>query len=379
MSASERVELFDIRSSYLELREEIDAAIAAVVDSHQFIGGPEVRRLEGALAEYCGTRHAIGLSSGTDALLLALWALEVGAGDEVITTPFTFMATAGVIPRLGATAVFVDIDPASFNLDPAAVEAAIGPRTKAIIAVHLFGACSAMDRLGTIAERHGLPLIEDAAQAIGATHGGRRAGSLARAGCFSLFPTKNLGAFGDGGFATTDDDELYQRLVLLRSHGSRDKQTFERLGGNFRLDAIQAAVVAVKLRRLEGWNERRAAIATHYREAFAERGLAGRGLVAPAATAERHVYHLFVCRVPRRDEVVAGLEARGIGARAYYTVPLHRQPALRGLSRVSGRLPNVERAAAENLVLPMHPFLRDDDVERVADALRETLDALEIR
>lgn len=337
------VPLFDMAAELAPIRAEIDAALKRVIDSGVFIGGPEVTAFEAELAAFAGVRHAIGVSSGTDALLASLMALGVGPGDEVVTTPFTFFATAGCIVRLGARIVFADIDPETLTLDPRAALAACTSRTKAIIPVNLFGYPAVLPETT-------IPILEDAAQSLG---GGPVRGIAA---AVSMFPTKNLGALGDAGAVLTDDAELADRITLLRSHGARPKYHHVAVGGNFRLDALQAAVLRAKLPHLTAWTAARRAHAAHYRELFAAADLPEVRLPAghPA-----HVYHQFVIRVPRRDALRAHLAAAGIGTEVYYPEPLHLAPCLDALGYAVGELPNAERAATEVLALPIQPSLRD--------------------
>ncbi len=359
------IPILDLKAQYLAHRQEIDTAILGVIDAGHFILGPNVKALEEEVAAYVGCRFGIGVASGTDALRLALAALEIGPGDEVITTPFTFVATANTVSHAGATPVFVDIDPRTFNLDPDLVEKAITPRTKAIVPVHLFGQTAEMEPLRAIARRHGLRIIEDAAQAIGAEEAGQRAGSLGDIGCFSFYPTKNLGAYGDGGMVTTNDADLAERVDMLRRHGSKKKYYNEILGFNSRLDEIQAALLRVKLRYLDEWTENRQRVARRYNEL-----LAGLPVETPYERPNvRHVYHQYTIRAPRRDELQAHLKAQGIGTMVYYPVPLHRLPLYAGLGYGEGSLPVSEQAAREVLSLPMYPELTDEQVERVAEAV----------
>jgi dTDP-4-amino-4,6-dideoxygalactose transaminase len=363
----------DLTRQYRAIAPEIDAAIARVLAAGVFINGPNVAALEDEIARYVGTRYAVGLNSGTDALHLALRALDVGPGDEVVTTPFSFAATSEAIGIVGATPVFADIDPATFNLDPAAVEAAIGPRTRAIIPVHLYGRPAPMDAIKALARRHHLAVVEDCAQSIGASIDGRRTGSLGTIGAFSFYPSKNLGAYGDGGMIVTEDRELAERTRRLRAHGAGVKYHHDELGLNSRLDEMQAAILRVKLRHLEAWIEQRRAIAARYTDALA--GL--RGLVLneiPPAT--RHVYHQFTIRVPLdRDSLRQALRGRDIQTAIYYPVPLHLQPVHAALGYRPGAFAHAECAANEVLSLPIFPELRDDEVDTVATGIHEALGA----
>jgi dTDP-4-amino-4,6-dideoxygalactose transaminase len=331
--------------------------------------GPALGAFERALAKRLGVRHAIGVSSGTDALLVALMALGVGPGDEVVTSPFSFFASAGVVARLGARPVFVDVDPETFCLDPARLDAAITPRTKAVEPVHLYGQCADMSEIMEIARERGVAVIEDACQAIGATYDGRPAGSLAAVAALSFYPTKNLGAAGDAGAVTTDDDALAELVRTLRIHGGLATYHHERVGGNFRMDAVQAAVLSVKLPRLDGWNARRRAIAARYAALLAGAARQGRVVLPVEARGREHVWHQYVVRVPDRDGVRRRLAERGIATSVFYPVPLHLQECFAALGGREGDFPQAERAAREVLALPMFAELRDDEVERVAAAL----------
>jgi dTDP-4-amino-4,6-dideoxygalactose transaminase len=354
-----RVPLLDLKAQYAALRDEVRQAIDRVCESQVFILGPEVSSLEEELAAFCGTRFALGVSSGTDALLVALMALGIGPGDEVITSSYSFFATAGAIARIGARPVFVDIDPGSFNLDPAALPERINARTKAILPVHLFGRCSDMDPLIELGTRHGIPIVEDAAQAIGATDTrGRRAGALGRMGCFSFFPSKNLGAFGDGGLVTTGDPDLAESIRVLRAHGAKPKYVHKVVGGNFRLDALQAAILRVKLRHLPSWSQARRTNAARYRTAFGKRGLGSK--VTLPDDVPGHIYNQFVVRVTDRDRLQAHLAEQGIGTEIYYPVPLHLQECFASLGYQRGDLPVSEEAAARSLALPIYPELTEE-------------------
>ena len=364
------VPLLDLKGQYRALKAELDEAVGRVVESQYFILGPEVAALEQEIAAYSGATHGIGMSSGTDALLAALMALEVGPGDEVVTSTFTFFATAGVIARLGARPVFVDIDPATFNLDPAAAAAALGPRTRALIPVHLYGRMADMDALMAAAEARAVPVIEDAAQAIGASDAqGRRAGSIGQQGCFSFFPSKNLGGFGDGGMIVTSDTRVTERLRRLRMHGMEPKYYHAEVGGNFRLDALQAAVLRVKLPHLDGWSAARRRNADRYRELFAE--VAPQAPVVLPGDAAGHIYNQFVIRAERRDALQAFLKEQGIGTEIYYPVPLHLQECFADLGYRAGDLPHAEAAALEVLALPIYPELSDAQLVRVVEAIAE--------
>jgi dTDP-4-amino-4,6-dideoxygalactose transaminase len=361
------VPLLDLRGQYAAIRDEVDAAIRRVVESQYFILGPEVTDFEEEIAAFCGVRHAIGVSSGTDALLVALMALDIQPGDEIVTTPFTFFATAGVIARLGAKPVFVDIEADSFNMDPALLDAAIGPRTRAIMPVHLYGRC-VDPQIYRIADGAGIPVVEDAAQAIGATDAdGRSAGSIGLCGCFSFFPTKNLGAFGDAGLVTTGDDSFAEHVVRLRVHGGERRYFHRQVGGNFRIDALQAAVLRVKLRHLPAWNAARRHNADRYRALFADAGL-GSAVQLPADV-DGHIYHQFVIRARERDGLREHLGSAGIGNEVYYPLPLHRQECFAGLGYEAGDFPNAEAAARAVLALPIYPELTEADLRAVVSAI----------
>jgi dTDP-4-amino-4,6-dideoxygalactose transaminase len=367
------VPLLDLQAEYTPLRSEILAAIARVCDSQQFILGTEVGQLEAALARRIGVRHAIGVSSGTDALLVSLMALGIGPGDEVITPTFSFIATAGSVARLGATPVFVDVDPVTLMIDPEAVRGALTPRTKAIVPVHLFGLCADMEPLAQIAQERDIAIVEDAAQALGATDHGREAGTLGTLGCFSFFPTKNLGAFGDAGLVTTNDDALGAKVRLLRNHGASPKYHHAVLGGNFRLDALQAAVLGVKLPYLDAWNDRRRQNAATYTELFTAAGLTGHVTLPRELPHRHHIYHQYVVRVPDRDRVRAHLAARGVGTEIYYPVPFHRQPCFAAAVRNPEAFPHADAAAGEVLALPIFPGLTRDQQQHVVSCVAEAV------
>ncbi|NPV05229.1 MAG: DegT/DnrJ/EryC1/StrS family aminotransferase [Syntrophaceae bacterium] len=360
------IPMVDLRRQYLQLKEEIDAAVLDVLDKTQFILGPNVSALEAEVARYHGVPHAVGVANGTDALLLALRALGIGAGDEVITTPFTFIATAEVVGLLGAVPVFVDIDPRTFNLDPSHLEEAVTGKTKAVIPVHLFGQPCDMDPILAVAARHGLKVIEDCAQAFGARYKGRLVGTLGHAGCFSFFPSKNLACCGDGGMVITADAETDATLRVLRNHGSAVRYYHSRLGYNSRLDEIQAAIVRVKLRHIDAFNEgrRRAAAlyGTHIRRA---------GTALPFEAPDcRHVYHQFTLLTDERDRLQEALAAAGIACAVYYPVPLHRQEVFRaGTACRHGDLPASEEAARRVLSLPMFPEITEEEIQRISNVI----------
>lgn len=375
------VPLLDLKAQYITIRDDVRAAMDRVMESQYFILGPEVKALEAEVARYSGAGYGIGVSSGTDALLVALMALDVQPGDEVITTPYSFFATAGCVVRVGALPVFVDIDPLTYNLAPDLLEAAITPRTKAIIPVHLYGQMADMDPILEIASRHGLSVIEDAAQAIGAEYKGQRAGSLGDVGCFSFFPSKNLGGVGDGGMVATNNQELAERLDILRKHGAQPKYYHKYVGGNFRLDALQAAVLRVKLAHLDSWTEGRQENASVYRKLFEQTGLArsidaetsvDHPLVLPLDRGNgRHIYNQFVLRCRRRDELMAHLHRHNIGCEVYYPVALHLQECFSDLGYRPGSLPHSERAAQETLAIPIYPELTAGQLERVVSVIAD--------
>ena len=368
------VPLLDLQAQYRPLREQLLAAIARVCDSQRFIMGPEIEALEQELAAYLGVAEAVTVSSGTDALLASLMALGIGSGDEVITSTYSFFATAGCVSRLGATPRLVDIDPVTYNIDPAAIRSALTPRTKAILPVHLFGLCADLDPILAIAAEAGVPVIEDACQAIGATYKGRQAGTIGDAGCFSFFPSKNLGGFGDGGLVTTNDARLAHELRLLRNHGMEPRYYHERIGGNFRLDALQAAVLRVKLPHLSAWTASRRNNADLYRMLFERHGLASLVTVPVEPPGYFHIYNQFIVRVPDRDRVRAFLTAHGIGTEIYYPVPFHLQECFAPLGWVRGDFPEAEAAADSTIALPIYGELtaeqQDAVVRTLADALR---------
>jgi dTDP-4-amino-4,6-dideoxygalactose transaminase len=376
-----QVPLLDLRSQYAKLKPAIESAISELCDTQYFVLGPKVREFEERIASYSDARHGIGVSSGTDALLLALMALDVGPGDEVITTPYTFFATAGVIARLNARPVFCDIDPATFNLSPETVTEFIrteceerngvlinrrtGGCVRAIMPVHLYGQMADMDAILAIAKQHGLAVVEDAAQAIGAEFAdGRRAGSLGDIGCFSFFPTKNLGAFGDAGMCVTNDDELASNLRIKRVHGGEPKYYHQVIGGNFRLDALQAVVLIEKLKFLDEWTEARRANAAHYDRLFQDRNL-GERITTPEAKPGRHIYNQYIIRAKRRDQLRTQLAKQGIGTEIYYPLSLHAQECFGYLGYPTDAFPESNRAAAETLALPIYPELTAEQREYV--------------
>ncbi|MHC4976580.1 MAG: DegT/DnrJ/EryC1/StrS family aminotransferase [Planctomycetota bacterium] len=381
ISKSASVPLIDLKAQYASIREETRRVIDDVLESQYFINGPAVREFEDALALYVGTKHAIGVSSGTDALLAALMTLGIGghpsefrdrAPDEVITTTYSFFATGGAIWRAGATPVFVDIDPETYLMDVSQIEARITSQTKAIMPVHLYGQCVDMNAINDIADKHDLVVIEDAAQAIGATQNGVQAGAMGTVGCFSLFPTKNLGGLGDGGFCTTNDDDLAERLRQSRNHGMEPKYYHHWIGGNFRLDTLQAAGCLVKLPHLESWHEGRRRNAAFYNKALGDVA----EITTPAILdGNTSVYNQYIVRVPDRDACRAYLQERNISAEIYYPVPMHLQTCFEALGHTKGDLPVSERAADETLALPIYAELTDEQLDHVASTLISFVDS----
>jgi dTDP-4-amino-4,6-dideoxygalactose transaminase len=369
-----KVPLLDLKKQYQQIKPEILAVTREVYESQYFILGPKVEVLEREIAAYCGVKHAVGVSSGTDALIIALMAAGVGPGDSVITSPYTFFATAGAIARVGARPVFVDIDPDTYNLLPQNIEGVVSlglkERPKAVIPIHLYGQCADMEPILTAAARHRLVVIEDAAQAIGAVYRKKPAGSMGAFGCFSFFPSKNLGAFGDGGIVTTDSAEIDERLRVLRVHGSKPKYFHQMIGGNFRLDALQAAVVSVKLKYLDRWTEARRLNARNYRELFHSAGL-DEVVTLPLEKEERHIYNQFVISVAdKREELRGVLEKAGIGTEVYYPVPLHLQECFAYLGYQKGDFPGAEYAADHTVALPIYPELSQDQQAYVVETIR---------
>jgi len=369
--AQMNVPLLDLKAQHDAIASEIGVAVSAVLSSQHFILGPEVRELEEALAGYCGAEYSIGCASGSDALLLAMMAMSIGPGDEVVTTPFSFFATAGCIARLGATPVFVDIEPGTFNIDPVALEDAISSRTRAILPVHLFGQCAAMDSIDETASAHGIPVIEDAAQSIGADFRGRRAGGIGLMAAFSFYPTKNLGGAGDGGLITTSDPETAAKLRALRAHGARKKYFHDNVGINSRLDSLQAAILLVKFRHLEKWTEARRQNADRYRRLFNESGMVDAGHITLPVDAGngRHVYNQFVIRAERRDDLARYLKERGVGTEVYYPLALHLQSCFGYLGYKRGQLPVAEGASEEVLAIPVYPELKPEQAQYVVDSI----------
>jgi dTDP-4-amino-4,6-dideoxygalactose transaminase len=374
MENNNPIPMLDLQAQYAQIKPEVDAALMRVVASQHFINGPDVEALEQEIARYCQVKHCIGVSSGSDALLVALMALNIGPGDEVITTPYTFFATAGAIARLGARPEFVDIDPATFNIDSRAIADKVTPRTRAIMPVHLFGQCADMDPILEIARKHHLAVVEDAAQAIGAEYKGHRAGSMGTFGCYSFFPSKNLGGFGDGGAVVTNDATLANQVRLLRGHGSSPKYYHKLLGGNFRLDTIHAAVLRVKLPLLDSWSALRQEAAAHYTNLFAERGL-GAWMQTPPVLQSRHIFNQYVVRVDGRDGLREHLKKHKISSEVYYPLPMHLQECFSGLGHKQGEFPESEQAALTTLALPMFPELTAGQRQRVVDSVAGFVEA----
>lgn len=383
---SQNVPLLDLTPQYRALKSELDAVLLQVAESQYFILGPEVERMEKAMADYLEVEHALGVSSGTDALLLALMALGIGPGDEVIVPTFSFFATAGVVSRLNARPVFVDVDPTTYNIDPQKVAEAITEKTAAIVPVHLFGQSADMDGLLAVAAERGIPVVEDAAQAIGTRYrDGRRLGSIGSVGCFSFFPSKNLGAFGDAGLVTTNDSELYERMRIMRVHGGERQYYHAVIGGNFRIDALQAAILSVKLPHLDSWSSGRRSNAERYRELFIAAGLSasaeqwepedGHPVGLPQAVYEgfgaenTHIYNQYVVRVPHRDDLRTWLTEKGVGSAVYYPVPFHRQECFSDLGYATDAFPVAERAAEQVLALPVYPELADEQLQYVVEMI----------
>ena len=371
-----QVPLLDLRAQYAPLKSRIMAEIEAVCDSQALVLGPKTEAFENAVAAYCGARHCIGVSSGTDAELVLLMALGIGPGDAVLTTPYTFFSTASCVTRVGARPVFVDIDPTTYNISPAKLEEALKatPNVKAIIPVHLYGCCADMAAIVALGKKYGVPVLEDAAQALGARHPLGSAGAIGEAGWFSFYPTKNLGAFGDAGMVACADDALATKIRALRNHGMEPRYYHKWIGGNFRIDAIQSAVLSVKLPHLDEWSAARSAHAAYYRKAFAQLGL-DRTLQLPAepwaGIEHHHIYNQFIIRTARRDDLRAHLTAAGIGTEIYYPLPLHLQECFRELGHRPGDFPESERAAKETLALPIYPELSEQQQAYVVETIAE--------
>jgi dTDP-4-amino-4,6-dideoxygalactose transaminase len=372
------VPLLDLKAQYASIRDDVRRAVDEVMDSQLFILGPKVEELEKKIAEYSQAPYAVGVSSGTDALLIALMALDLRPGDEVITTPFTFFSTAGAVARLGGVPVFVDIDPKTYNLDVAKIEKAVTRKTRAIIPVHLFGQCAAMDPILATAKKHNLAVIEDAAQSIGADYHGKRSGSIGTMGIFSFFPSKNLGGFGDGGMVITHDQALYEKLKILRVHGSAPKYYHKIIGGNFRLDALQAAVLLVKLAKLDDWSLQRRRNAEYYNRKLRMTGLVERGLAirpdpvyAEGGDRNFHIYNHYTIKVKDRDKLRAHLTEKHIGTEIYYPVPLHLQECFKDLGYKKGDFPMAEDAAQNVVSIPIYPELTEAQKEYVVRSIEE--------
>jgi len=361
------IPLVDLKAQYETIKDEVDQAVREVLEGQYFILGPKVQELEEKIADYCNVKYGIGVASGSDALLLSLMAIGVGYGDEIITTPFTFFATAGSVSRLGAKPVFADIDPRTYNLDPQLIEEKITDKTKAIIPVHLYGQCADMDPILAIAAEHDICVIEDAAQAIGAKYRGGEAGSMGDLGCLSFFPTKNLGGYGDGGMILTNNEELAEKLRILRAHGSKPKYYHSVVGCNSRLDALQAAILLAKLKHLDSWNEARRQNARIY-----DSILANMDLVTPhAEDFNHHIYNQYVIRVKDRDGLKAFLKDEGVGTEIYYPVPLHLQQCYSDLGYEPGDMPASEEASEQALALPVYPELTREQQEQIVELIRE--------
>jgi dTDP-4-amino-4,6-dideoxygalactose transaminase len=365
-----KVPFMDLKLQYYSIRPEIQKVMGEVCEEQAFILGSRVEALEKSIAEHLSVSYAIGVASGSDALLLSLMALGVGPGDEVITSPYSFFATVGAILRLGAKPVFVDVDPQTFNFNAGLLDAVLTPKVKVLLPVHLFGQCSDMKSIQALAHDEDLKIVEDAAQAIGAKYNGKSAGTLGDLGCFSFYPTKNLGGFGDGGMVVSNDSGLADQVRLLRVHGSREPYRHEIVGLNSRLDALQAAVLTVKLKSLERWTELRRQHALLYERLFSQAGLAERVMLPKEQPGCHHVYNQYVIRVGRRDELKKYLAAEGVGTEVYYPVPLHLQPCLKHLGYHTGDLPEAERAAQDSLALPIYPELTEDQQTYVVEKIR---------
>ena len=362
------IPLLDLKAQYASIKTEVNAAIQEVLESQHFILGPKVDQCEKAIAAYSKCSHGIGVSSGSDALLACLMAENIGPGDEVITTPYTFFATVGAISRLGATPVFVDIDPATYNVNVSQIAAKITKKTRAIIPVHLYGQIADMDPVMQLAEQHNLIVIEDAAQAIGAEYKGRRAGSIGHYGCFSFFPSKNLGAIGDAGMIVTNDAQRADKLKVLRGHGAKPKYYHRMVGGNFRLDAIHAAVVSAKLPHLDSWTAGRQHNARRYDQLFRDAALP---ITLPVVNTDRHIFNQYVIRSSSRDQLQAFLQKKGVGSEVYYPVPMHLQDCFAYLGVKAGAFPESERAAKESLAIPVYPELNDAQAKYVVESIAE--------
>jgi ribosomal protein S18 len=369
------VPLLDLKAQYTKIRDEIEPVVKEVIESQYFIMGPKVKEFEENIAKYCNVKHALGVSSGTDAILMALMALNIKPGDEVITTTYSFFATAGCISRLNAIPVFVDINPETYNIDPALIEEKITKKTKAIIPVHLYGQMADMDPILKIAKKHNLKVIEDAAQAIGSEYkDGKRAGSIGNMGCFSFFPSKNLGGFGDGGLITTNNDALFERLTYLRNHGAHPKYYHKMIGGNFRLDALQAAVLNVKLKYLDSWTEGRQKNADYYDQGIIKRSLDEHIKIPKRLTGYRHIFNQYILQMKQRDALLKHLQNNNIGCEIYYPVTFNNQECFKYLGYKKGEFPVAEKAADETIAIPIYPELTADQKEYILDSIKKFYD-----
>jgi dTDP-4-amino-4,6-dideoxygalactose transaminase len=365
-----QVPLLDLKAQYAKIKDELLQQVNEVLDSQRCIGGPKVEQLEKEIAELSGCKYGVGVSSGTDAILNTLMSLEIGQGDEVITTPFTFFATAGCITRTGAKPVFVDIDPQTYNIDPVKIEQAITDNTKAIMPVHLFGQMADMEPIMKIAASYSLYVIEDAAQAISSTYKDKKAGSFGTAGCFSFFPSKNLGGIGDGGMVVTNDQQLYEKLMIMRNHGSKPKYYHKFVGGNFRLDPIQAGALLVKLKYLDKWSEGRRKNAAYYNKKFKDTPVETPVISDDCVS----IFNQYCIRIPKRDDVVAHLKQNDIGCEIYYPVPLHLQDCFSSLGYKQGDFPEAEKAAQQIMALPVYPELTDEMKDEVVNSILSFLE-----
>ena len=369
------VPLLDLKAQYTKIRDEIEPVVKEVIESQYFIMGPKVKEFEENIAKYCNVKHALGVSSGTDAILMALMALNIKPGDEVITTTYSFFATAGCISRLNAIPVFVDINPETYNIDPALIEEKITKKTKAIVPVHLYGQMADMDPILKIAKKHNLKVIEDAAQAVGSEYkDGKRAGSIGDMGCFSFFPSKNLGGFGDGGLITTNNDELFERLTYLRNHGAHPKYFHKMIGGNFRLDALQAAVLNVKIKYLDSWTEGRQKNADYYDQGIIQRSLDKHIKIPKRLTGYRHIFNQYILQMKERDALLKHLQNNNIGCEIYYPVTFNNQECFEYLGYKKGEFPVAEKAADETIAIPIYPELTADQKEYILDTIKKFYD-----
>lgn len=374
-SSIQSVPLLDLKAQYAQIKAEIEPVVKEVIESQYFIMGPKVKEFEENIAKYCNVKHALGVSSGTDAILLALMALDIKSGDEVITTTYSFFATAGCISRLNAMPVFIDIDPASYNINPVLIEDKITDKTKAIIPVHLYGQMADMDPIMEYANKYNLAVIEDAAQAIGSKYkDGRRAGSIGSMGCFSFFPSKNLGGFGDGGLITTNNDALFEKLTYLRNHGAHPKYYHKMVGGNFRLDALQAAVLNIKLKYLDSWTEDRQKNADYYDQGIVQRNLDKHIKIPKRLTGYRHIFNQYILQMKERDALLKHLQHNKIGCEIYYPVTFNNQACFKYLGYKKGEFPIAEKAADETLAIPIYPELTVDQKDYILDSIKEFYD-----